>query len=144
MRTIILSLVVLAPLLAAPARAEAPTTEITSDFVGIGYTLSTGGEVQVYAAPREMGGKLAICGFVLFLKATATTRTIERRGTASIGFWLGPSPIHVQTDLFKRYKSEEEIAASPKAGCAATNTTWDPTYSKAPLKLEMTNGTISY
>ena len=139
MRALLLSL-----LLTTPALAEVPTTDIAQDFVGIGYSLSTGGEVEVYAAARDMGGKLAICGFVVFLKATATSRTIKRQGTKSIGFWLDQAPIHVQTDLFKRYKSEEELAASPKAGRSATNVDWNPAFSQVKLKMEMTNGTIRF
>lgn len=144
MRDILTSLVLAASLIAAPACAEAPTTEIANDFKGIAYGLTSGGEVQVYAAPRDMGGKVAICGFVLFLKATATTRAIERQGTENIAFWLGKTPLRVQTDLFKRYKSEEEIAAAGKAGCSGTNLDWDPAYAKSGVKMELSNFTIRH
>lgn len=117
---------------------------IDNSFEGIGYTLTSGGGVEVYVAPRNMGGKLAVCGFVLTKNATATTRAIERQGTANIAFWLGEAPLRVRTDLFKRYKSEEDIKASPLAGCGATNVVWDESFAKAKIKMELSNGTIRY
>ena len=139
MRSLILSL-----FLATPALAEAPTVPIDDSFVGIGYSLEAAGSVEVYAAQRDVGGKLGICGFVVMNKMNATGRAIEKRATHNIAFWLGDTPLSVQTDRFLRYKSEDELKASPKAACVATQAPWQKGLERAKLKMELSNGEIRF
>ena len=106
--------------------------------------IDSGGEVQVWAAPRDAGGKLAICGVVVFEKATATTRAIERRFSERISFTLGGQAVHVQTDVFKRYKTMDEAIAADKSGCSISNLPWDKGYSKAKLDMNLVATTITY
>lgn len=130
-------------LLALPALAETPTVQIDDGYEGIGYKMSSGGEVQVWAAPREVGGKLGICGFVLMEKATATTRVIEKEGTSNVIFTLAGKPLRVVTDRFKRYKSMDELKASPLAGCSVIEAPWDKSYAGA-LTLDLGNFTVRH
>ncbi len=139
MRALALSL-----LLATPALAEVPTITIDKGYEGIGYSLSSSGNIEVYAAPRQASGMLAICGFVMTLKSNATTRMVEKKASANIAFWLGNTPLHVNTLVFKRYKTEEELKASPLAGCDVTQTPWNPAFAKTKLRMEMSSGTVRF
>ena len=67
----------------------------------------------------------------------ATGRAIEKRATHKVAFWLGDTPLSVQTDRFLRYKSEDELKASPKAA-------WQKGLERAKLKMELSNGVIRF
>lgn len=130
--------------LAGPTLAEVPTTPLAQDFDGIGYRIDSGGEVQVFAAPRQVGDKLAVCGIVVFAGATATTRAIERRFSERIAFKIAGQPLHVTTDLFKRYKSPAEAQAANTAGCSVSNLPWDKSYAKTRLDMKLAATTITF
>jgi len=135
---------VVAAVLALPARAEVATVPLAQDFQGIGYSISSSGNVAVYAAARQMGDKLAICGAVVFEKATNTTMAIEKQFTEHVRFELAGQVVKVQTDLFTRYRSEAAAKLDPKAGCAPTNKPWNAAYAKTPLKLSLGSVTVMH
>lgn len=127
--------------LTTPALAEAPTVKPDAGFVGIGFELTSSGKVEVYAAPRQVGDKLAICGLVLVEKASNTTKAIERRFTSAIQFRIAGKTVAVETAFFKRYYDRTDL---PKAvaGCSVTPTPWDKSFAKAEFKMEMSRMTI--
>jgi hypothetical protein len=129
--------------LAFPLSANAATPEVptTGSFSGWTYEVTSSGKVYVYFAPREVGGKLAVCGFVYFEKATATTRSIEKQFTSQMYFSMGGAPLQVNTGKFKRYKTEDEANAGT-AGCSMTNTAWQSGFEKAKIDVSMRNNTV--
>ena len=139
MRRFLIALAVLC--VSTPALAEAPTVNPDQDFIGVGFELTSSGKVEVYAAPRQVGGKLAICGLVLVEKATNTTKVIERRFTATIQFRLAGKLVAVQTAFFKRYYDRADLATAV-AGCSVTPTPWDKSFAKAEFKMDMGRVTI--
>jgi hypothetical protein len=131
-------LAVACPLAAHAATPEVPTT---GSFFGWTYDVTSAGKVYVYFAPREVGGKLAVCGFVFFEKATATTRSIEKQFTSQMYFTMGGAPLKVNTGKFKRYKTEDEANAGT-AGCSMTNTAWKSGFDNAKIDVSMRNNTV--
>lgn len=129
--------------LTTPALAEIPTVKPGQDFIGIGYELTSSGKVEVYAAPRQVGDKLAICGLVFVEKATNTTKALEGRFSEKIGFHLAGKSVRVQTGLFKRYYSKDDMA-SALAGCSVTQKPWDPAYAKGNFTMSLGNETVRY
>jgi hypothetical protein len=129
--------------LVCPLATHAAATEvpIAGNFVGGSYTVSSSGTVFVYVAPREVSGKLAVCGFVFFEKATATTRSLEKQFTSQMYFSIGGTRLTVNTGKFKRYKTEDEANAGT-AGCSVTNVAWQAGFGKAEIEINMRNNTV--
>jgi hypothetical protein len=100
--------------------AAPPGVPIGQDFTGMGISVTSGGEIVVYAGVREIGCKVGVCGAVRFDDVTATTQTLERQFTGQVGF---------------RYKTVEEAQVKGIARCAATRRAWDPGFAKTPLKM---------
>lgn len=121
--------------------AAVPEVQPANDFVGIGYRVSSSGEVIVYAGVREIGGRLAICGLVWFEKATASTRSIEPKFSEKIVFRIDGKGLAVTTRVFSRFKTEDD-AAKGKARCSVTQTAWKASYSKAKLTMTLGNETV--
>lgn len=121
--------------------AAVPEVKHASDFVGVGFSLTSSGEVVVYAGVREIGGKVAVCGLVWFDKATATTRVIEPKFTEKISFKIDGKGLRVSTRLFNRFKTKED-ATTGLARCSVTQTVWKASYGKAKLKMSLGNVTV--
>ena len=68
------------------AMAKVPEVKFGKDFIGVGYSISSSGNVVVYAGVREIGGKVAVCGMVWYEKATSSTRAIEAKFTEKMTF----------------------------------------------------------
>jgi hypothetical protein len=124
-------------LAADAAGAAPPEVPFAKDFQIMGITITSGGDILTYAAARNVGGKVAICGAVWFENATATTRTLERQFTEKIAFTLAGKAIPVSTGVFKRYKTLAEAEAVGVARCSVTNRAWQPAYEKTPLRFEI-------
>lgn len=123
------------------ALAAVPEVQPGRDFVGMGYSLSSSGNVIVYAGVREIGGKVAVCGMVWYEKATSSTRTAEAKFTEKMTFKIGNKGLTVSTRTFNRFKTEED-AQSGKARCSVTTTPWKPEYSKVKLTMKLGQVTI--
>lgn len=130
--------VVLVPGLAFAAVPEVPPGK---DFVGIGYSLSSAGDVIVYAGVRDIGGKVAVCGMVWYEKATSSTRAIEAKFTEKMSFKIAGKGLSVSTRAFNRFKTEQD-AANGTARCSVTTTSWKAAYGKAKLEMKLGNVTI--
>jgi len=114
--------------------AEVP---IGQDFEGFAFSVTSSGQIIIFAGARDIGGKVAICGVVFFEDATATTRSLERQFTEKVGFSLAGKPIPVSTGVFKRYKSVEEAKAGGTARCSTSNRPWNPAYAKTPVVMTL-------
>jgi hypothetical protein len=126
------------------AFAGSPEVKPGEDFQGISYSMSTSGQVVIYAGLRNVDGKLAVCGLVFFeKKATATTRTSEKDVTDKIHFRIAGKSIRVTPRSFKRYLTEAE-ANGGNAGCSVTTKVWQDAYSKAELTMDLGDGTFRY
>ena len=123
------------------ALAAAPEVKPGQDFVGIGYGLSSSGDVVVYAGVREIGGKVAVCGLVWYEKATSSTRAVEAKFTEKMSFKIDGKGLSVNTRQFNRFKTKEE-AQQGLARCSVTQTAWKASYGKAKLKMALGNVTI--
>ena len=131
----------LAVVIPGMAFAAVPEVKPGKDFVGIGYSISTSGNVNVYAGVREIGGKVAVCGMVWYEKATSSTRAIEAKFTEKMTFKIAGKGLTVSTRTFSRYKTEEEAAAGV-ARCSVTTTAWKSAYGKAKLTMNLSSVTI--
>ncbi len=125
----------------AVAFAAVPEVKPGNDFVGIGYSVSTAGNVIVYAGVREISGKVAVCGMVWYEKATSSTRAIEAKFTEKMSFKIAGKGLTVSTRSFNRYKTEDE-AANGLARCSVTTTAWKAAYGKAKLDMKLRNTTV--
>lgn len=123
------------------ASAAVPEVQPGKDFVGIGYSISSSGNVIVYAGAREIGGKVAVCGLVWYEKATSSTRAIEAKFTEKMAFKIAGKGLSVSTRAFNRFKSEAEAAVG-LARCSVTTTPWKASYGKAKLTMTLGNVTI--
>ena len=132
------ALVCLAPGL---AMAKVPEVKFGEDFVGVGYSISSSGNVVVYAGVREIGGKVAVCGMVWYEKATSSTRAIEAKFTEKMRFKIAGKGLTVSTRSFNRFNSEEE-AQTGLARCSVTTTPWQAAYGKAKLDMKLGSVTI--
>lgn len=131
-------------LLTTTLAAASPEVKPGSDFQGISYSMSTSGQVVVYAGLRNIKGKLAVCGLVFFeKKANATTRAAERQITDNIRFGIAGKSIKVTPRSFTRYVTEKE-ADGGTAGCSVTAKTWQDAYSKAKLTMELSAGSFRF
>jgi hypothetical protein len=134
---------VVAAAVLVPGLALAAVPEVTpgKDFVGMGYSLSSAGNVIVYAGVREIEGKVAVCGMVWYEKATSSTRAIEAKFTEKMSFKIAGKGLSVGTRSFNRFKTEDE-AANGTARCSVTTTAWKPAYGKAKLDMKLGNVTV--
>jgi hypothetical protein len=123
------------------ACAAVPEVKPGQDFVGIGYSLSSSGNVIVYAGIREIGGKVAVCGMVWYEKATSSTRAIEAKFTEKMSFKIGKKGLTVSTRAFNRFKTKEDAQAG-QARCSVTTTAWRAEYAKAKLTMKLGSVTI--
>ena len=123
--------------------AVAGGTEVkpSKDFQGLGYSITSSGNVVVFAGVREMAGKVAVCGFVFFEKATSSTIAIEPRFTEKMRFSIAGKGLSVSTRAFKRYKTEAEAFAG-NAHCAVTTTPWEAAYGNAKLSMKLSSETV--
>jgi hypothetical protein len=128
-------------LVPAIAFAAVPEVKHAKDFVGIGYSLSSSGNVVVYAGVREIGGKVAVCGLVWYEKATSSTRAIEAKFTEKVVFKIDGKGLSVNTRVFGRFKTEEE-AFRGLARCSVTQTPWKANYANGKLKMTLGSVTI--
>lgn len=136
--------VVVAVFLPTLASAAVPEVEPGNDFQGISYSISTSGQVVIYAGIRNVNGKLAICGLVFFeKKANATTRSVEKDITDKLRFKVGGTAVKVTTRSFKRYMTEEETKGQT-AGCSVNGKAWQEAYGKAKLSMDLSAGTFRY
>lgn len=123
------------------AAAAGPEVKPSKDFQGVGYSISSSGSVVVFAGVREMSGKVAVCGFVFFEKATSSTVAIEPKFTEKMRFSIAGKGLSVSTRAFKRYKTEAEAFAG-NARCAITTTPWNPAFGKAKLSMKLGATTV--
>ena len=124
--------------------AASPEVQPGRDFEGISYSMSTSGQVVVYAGLRNIKGKLAVCGLVFFeKKANATTRAAERQITDNIKFKIAGKSINVTPRSFTRYVTEQE-ADGGTAGCSVTTKAWQDAYSKAKLTMALSAGSFRF
>jgi hypothetical protein len=141
-----LGCVLAAALCCSAGLAGARTIEVAPgpDFIGMDYSMSTGGNVFVVAGVRKIGGKVAICGLVYYAdRATATTRSVEGPLTDKTRFSLAGKVLRVNARLFKRYKNKDEATGSP-AGCSVTTTVWQDKFAKAPFSMDLKGTTFRY
>ena len=123
------------------AMAKVPEVKFGKDFVGVGYSISSSGNVVVYAGVREIGGKVAVCGMVWYEKATSSTRAIEAKFTEKMRFKIAGKGLTVSTRSFNRFNSEQE-AQTGLARCSVTTTPWQAAYGKAKLDMKLGSVTI--
>ena len=123
------------------AMAKVPEVKFGEDFVGVGYSISSSGNVVVYAGVREIGGKVAVCGMVWYEKATSSTRAIEAKFTEKMRFKIAGKGLTVSTRSFNRFNSEQE-AQTGLARCSVTTTPWQAAYGKAKLDMKLGSVTI--
>lgn len=127
------------------AHAAAPEVDPANDFKGLGFEVTSGGSigsVVVFAAPRDIGGKLAICGTVFFEDATHTLMSVERQYTSRMSFRLAGKNVPVNTGVFSRYETEAEASAG-KARCYVTRKPWQAGYASAPFEMRLAPGGAS-
>jgi hypothetical protein len=144
-KSAVLGCVLAATLAVVPCLASAavPEVEPGQDFEGIGYSLSSSGEVVIFAGVRNIGGKVAVCGLVWYeKKATATTRSIEAKFTEKVRFAIAGKGLSVSTRTFNRYESREAAQAGNVARCSVTATPWKDAYGTAKLKMKLGAVTI--
>ncbi len=123
------------------ASAAVPEVKPGPDFVGVGYSLSSSGNVIVYAGVREVGGKVAVCGMVWYEKATSSTQAIEAKFTEKMSFKIGKKGLSVNSRAFNRFKTKEDAEAG-LARCSVTTTAWRAEYAKAKLTMKLGSVTI--
>lgn len=123
------------------AAAGGPEVKPSKDFQGIGYSITSSGNVVIFAGVRAIEGKVAVCGLVYFEKATSTTKAVEPQFTEKVRFSIGGKGLSVSTRAFKRYKTEAEAYAG-NARCAITTTAWNDAYGKAKLSMELGSVTV--
>lgn len=127
-----------------PAVAGPITVVPGADFKGVGAQLGSSGKFFAFAAPRDVGGKLAICGLVYYEKANSTTKALERRFTEHMQFKLAGKPVRANPDQFLRYASQDQAVKANKAGCSVTTQAWDASYAKAAFTVDLPSETITY
>jgi hypothetical protein len=126
---------------AVPLRAQDAEVALADDFIGFSYAINTRSDVFMYAAVRNIGGQVAVCGTVWTENATNTAKQLERRVARKIKFSVAGQRLRVDTDEFNRYETEEAAVAG-LAGCSATNTAWQEGFSTQPLEASLSPGTI--
>lgn len=135
------SIVALVALLPNIALAGGTEVKPSNDFQGISYSITTSGNVVVFAGVRDISGKVAVCGLVFFEKATSSTMAIEPKFTEKVRFSIAGKGLSVSSRAFKRYKSEAEAFAG-NARCAVTTTPWKEAYGKAKLAMKLSAETV--
>jgi hypothetical protein len=144
-KSAVLGCVLAAALAVVPCLASAavPEVEPGQDFQGVGYSLSSSGDVVVYAGVRNIDGKVGVCGLVWYEgKATSSTKAVEAKFTEKMRFSIGGKGLSVSTRAFKRYESKEAAQAGNVARCSVTTTAWKEAYGKAKLQMKLGNVTI--
>jgi hypothetical protein len=139
-KSAVLGCVLAAALAVVPGFVSAAVPEVApgQDFQGIGFSLSSSGEVVIFAGVRNIGGKVAVCGIVWYeKKATATTRSIEAKFTEKVRFSIAGKGLSVATRLFKRYESKEAAQTGNVARCSVTTTPWKDAYGTAELQMKL-------
>lgn len=121
--------------------AAVPEVMPGKDFVGMGYSLSSSGNVVVYAGVREISGKVGVCGMVWYENATSSTRAVEARFTEKMTFKIGSKGLSVSTRAFNRFNTQDD-AQIGKARCSVTTAPWKPEYGKAKLTMNLGQVTI--
>lgn len=106
--------------LSGAGHAAPPEVPIGPDFEGLGISVTSGGQIVVFAGIRNIGGKVGVCGVVWFEDVTATTRSLERQFTEQVGFSIAGKPLSVSTGAFKRYTDVDEAKDTGIARCATT------------------------
>jgi hypothetical protein len=119
-----------------PATAEPLRIKLEDNFSVLAF-----GERQleadfvIVAGAREHDGKVAVCGLVFFTPSGGLARSFERKITRKVDFSIGDTKLLVQTDAFRRFRSEAD-AVEGTAGCAVTQQKWSPSYATIPLTME--------
>lgn len=123
-------------LLASGAQAQVPQVPPAKDFVGLGITTTAGGSIDVWAAARQIDGKVAVCGAVIDQTRTNTASHLIPKILATVLFQLENNRLAVQPAAFNTFKSMDEAKAG-KAGCYVTKTVWEDRFKKIPLTLSL-------
>lgn len=124
-----------ASVLGAPVQAGVTEVLAADDFVGVNFDLSSGGRYTMFAAAREVNGKVAVCGMVWFENATGTSRATEPALTERIAFRVGGQGLTVNTRAFRRYTDVAAAQAEQKARCAVTSTAWSQKFHGQRLRI---------
>jgi hypothetical protein len=133
--------IIAATTFAGPLNANDAEVALAGDFIGLSYAINTRSDVFLYAAVRDVGGQVAVCGTVWTENATNTAKRLERQVARKIKFSVAGQRLRVNTDEFNRYETREEAEAG-LAGCSATNTAWQAGFATQPLEATLAPGTI--
>jgi hypothetical protein len=95
----------------------------------------------IFAGAEQIGGKLAICGAVVFGPKGSHAISYEHKGTRKVKFSMAGHRIPVNTDTFRRYTSIEAADADGRVGCSLTSIPWQPAFAQTPV--EITAGRIT-
>ena len=129
--------------LTAPALASPPEVKPRADYQGVVIGSDPENpELAFYSGVHQVNGKLAICGLIIITTKDNSLARGERQIARQLSYRLGGEDLFVQSDSFKRYKSEAEAFAGT-AGCSVfKRRPWQPAY--ATLPYEMSGGRVTY
>ncbi len=129
---------VAAALLAGSAQAQVPEVRLTEATV-LSLDVSSGGQIFIAVAPREIGGKLAFCGLTWVEGANGTTQSLRRDFLSNIYFVLGRKSYDARPQVFAHYPSLDAATASRNARCTVTRHPWTPELAKAKFEPRLRN-----
>jgi hypothetical protein len=131
----------LAALVESQASAQDVEVPPSDDFKGLLYAVNSKSEIFVFAALRDVGGMVGVCGLVWTNDATNSAKFLEPKFTKKMRFSVSGQKLVVNTQKFNRFASREE-ANDGMAGCAVTKTAWQAAYASASLEMDLPSTTV--
>ncbi|MCR9085625.1 MAG: hypothetical protein NXH97_02645 [Rhodobacteraceae bacterium] len=127
-------------LLGTPAAA----TEVPIDnrFFQFGARFQDNSSVMVLASPRNVGGKLAICG--VYWTTGGTPRVMREIGPAyvkQLEFAIGDTALPKKNWRFSRIRNSGDPTGQP-ARCTVLNVAWTDQMARMPLRPQSTRDVI--
>lgn len=119
-------------IVAMPAQAQEVTPD--SSFQAMSIRLESLGVFSLIAAPREIDGRLAVCG--LYYTDGRTSKIVRHTPELlnRIWFTLADQKVRVNKGRFTRVRAGMD-PSQLNAGCHVTGTAWQPAMAAAPFEI---------
>ncbi|MEM8958920.1 MAG: hypothetical protein AAGC86_14045 [Pseudomonadota bacterium] len=122
--------------------AVATDVPIDDQFFQFGARFQDNSSVMVLAAPRNVGGNLAICG--VYWTTGGTPRVMREIGPAyvrQLEFAIGDSALPRKNWRFSRIRNSGDPTGQP-ARCTVLNVAWTDQMARMPLRPKSTRNLI--
>lgn len=130
-------------MLSGASGARAQTVALDNKFQFFNLNTGQHGHFFMAASPRNVGGKLGICGASWTDGTTSRLYSLSPKILNRFHFKLAGKNLRVNTNRFARYKTESDVRQGG-ARCAVTRQTWQPSMETATFEIGFVDRPIRY